>query len=162
MLKGKEEKRRKKRRKIGEGSGKEGISKLCSGKMNETKRKDREKRNRKERKKGKQKKRRKKTLLFREFYSSLKTTTKRSFPSSSGQHLSFDHNLFNICKVSTKGVYFIFYQEEHNSQGRRYCGVWGGVTPPKILKNRGNSGKIRENSGKIMENSVTSGNICGC
>ena len=104
----------------------------------------------------------KKTLLFREFYSSLKTTTKRSFPSSSGQHLSFDHNLFNICKVSTKGVYFIFYQEEHNSQGRRYCGVWGGVTPPKILKNRGNSGKIRENSGKIMENSVTSGNICGC
>ena len=52
----------------------------------------------------------------------------------------------------------------NHSQGRRYWGVGGGGVshPPKILKNRGNSGKIRENSGKIMENSVTSGNICGC
>ena len=35
-------------------------------------------------------------------------------------------------------------------------------TPPKIFKNRENSGKLRENSGKLRENSVTSGNICGC
>ena len=36
-------------------------------------------------------------------------------------------------------------------------GVWGrGVShPPKIFKNR-------ENSGKLRGNSVTSGNICGC
>ena len=39
-------------------------------------------------------------------------------------------------------------------------GVWGVSHPPKILKDRENSGKIRGNSGKIMENSVTSGNIC--
>ena len=39
----------------------------------------------------------------------------------------------------------------------------GGVShPPKIFKNRENSGKLRENSGKLRENSVTSGNICGC
>ena len=47
--------------------------------------------------------------------------------------------------------------------GASLLGGCGGVShPPKILKNRGNSGKIRGNSGKIMENSVTSGNICGC
>ena len=47
--------------------------------------------------------------------------------------------------------------------GASLLGRVGGVShPPKIFKNRGNSGKIRENSAKIMENSVTSGNICGC
>ena len=46
----------------------------------------------------------------------------------------------------------------------------GGVTPPpKIFKNRENSGKLRQNSGKLRQNSgklrqnsVTNDNICGC
>ena len=56
---------------------------------------------------------------------------------------------------------------EPGSRGVATGHVWGGVTPPKIFKNRGNSGKLRENSGKLRENSgklrensVTSGNIC--
>ena len=45
---------------------------------------------------------------------------------------------------------------EETWPGALLLGVCGDVTPPKqIVKNR-------ENSGKLRENSVTSDNICGC
>ena len=66
------------------------------------------------------------------------------------------HNLkkrYNNTRTTTRGV----------ATG----GCEGVSHPPKIFKNRKNSGKLRENlgklrenSGKLRENSVTSGNIC--
>lgn len=61
------------------------------------------------RRKSRKKRTKRENILFREFNSSLKTTTKFSFPSSSCQHLSFDHNLINTCKVTTKGGCFIYF-----------------------------------------------------
>ena len=63
--------------------------------------------------------------------------------------INFGANEKELERVST------FRLLDTQVQGRRYWGWVGGLSrPPKIFKNR-------ENSGKLRENSVTSGNICG-